>query len=104
VLRHWNRTRGYIHIPRRAHEDLVRGLRLVGRHLVASVENAGEGEVGVLAREAVGRGRERPGGEEEGGITRGGKGEVVRMGDGEGGGLTSEPVACVIAVIRSQGC
>lgn len=70
-----------------AGEDGVGGFGLVGRDLVAGLEDPGEGEVAVLADETAGVGAVG----RDGGVAGGGVGGLSRVGDLEGGGFAAEP-------------
>lgn len=80
-------TRGDIHAEDGAGEDAVGGFGLVGGDFVASLEDAGEGEVAVLADETAGVGAVG----EDGGVAGGGVGGLLRVGDFERGGFAAEP-------------
>lgn len=68
-------------------EDPVGGFGLVGRDFVAGLENAGEGEVAVLADETAGVG----GVGDDGGVAGGGVGGFLGVGDCERCRLAAEP-------------
>lgn len=94
VLGRRDAPRRNIHIKERALKDAKRGLGLVGRHLVASLVDAAEGEVAVLADLPPDVGRV----DVDVGVAGGAEGRGGGVVDGEGDGLAAEPVAGVVAV------
>lgn len=80
-------SRGDIHAEDGACEDAVGGFGLVGGDFVAGLEDAGEGEVAVLADETAGVGAVC----DDGGVAGRGVGGLLGIGDFEGGGFAAEP-------------